>query len=503
MSGESTTLTITSEQSLETEPILADEAQKIKRRSVSGAFSFLLRTLLIQGIGFAAQAIISAYFVPADFAIYSFVLQIIGLLTFFSDIGFAAALVQKKVEPNLHEYRTAFTVQQVLSWLIVVVCLGLIATGFFTRQLGDSGSWLLLALAVSFPLASLKTISSIMLERRLEFSKLALPQIFEQLVFQGVLIGLALKGFGVMAYAYAILARSVIGVGIIWYLQPWKLGLAFDTKTLKQLLNFGAKFQLNDLLARIKDQLFTIALSFFMTKNEYGYMQWAKGWSMYPYNLTVQNVLAVTFPTFSRLQGHPDLLRKAIEKTVFFITLAIFPLLVGMSLFIWPITQVIDKYGKWEPAVLSFVLFTLSIMGAALSTPMTNTLNALGKINDSLKLMMVWTVLTWVLTPLGLRLYGFNGVAMASFAISLTSILPIFMLKKYLSFNIAEQIWRQGLASIIMAIVGLVGMQWWSQSWQQLLVGMSLVGSSYFLTMLLIGFNKLKVELMSLRSKTV
>lgn len=500
MAGETSTLTITSDQSPESEPILADEAQKIKRQSVSGAMSFLLRTLLIQGIGFAAQAIISAYFVPADFAIYSFVLQVIGLLTFFSDIGFAAALIQKKVEPSLHEYRTAFTVQQMLSWLIVAVCLVLIVTGLFNQQLGENGGWLLVALAVSFPLASLKTISSIMLERKLEFSKLALPQIFEQLVFQGILIFLALRGYGVMAYAYAILARSAIGVGIIWYLQPWKLGLALDIKALKDLLNFGAKFQLNDLLARIKDQLFTIVLSFFMTKNEYGYMQWAKGWSMYPYNLTVQNVLAVTFPTFSRLQGNPELLRKAIEKTIFFITLAIFPLLVGMSLFIWPITQVVEKYGKWEPAVLSFILFTLSIIGAAVSTPMTNTLNALGKINDSLKLMVIWTILTWVLTPLGLRFYGFNGVAIASFAISLTSILPVFMLRKYLVFTVWEQVWRQGLASLVMVGVGVVGMKVWSQGVKELLMGMAVVGTSYFVALGLIGFKKLKAEVLSLKN---
>jgi len=500
MTTSQTTLTVSPDQAPESEPILADEAQKIKRRSVSGAMSFLLRTMVIQGIGFVAQVIISAYFIPADYAVYSFVIQIIGLLTFFSDIGFAAALVQKKTEPDLREYRTAFTVQQFLSWLIVVVTLVLAASGVINQQLGSNGIWLLVALAISFPLASLKTISSIMLERKLEFSKLAMPQIFEQLVFQGILIGLALNGYGVMSYTYAILARSIVGVVIMWYLQPWKLGFAFDKTALKDLLNFGAKFQLNDFLARIKDQLFTIFLRFFMTENEFGYMQWAKGWSLYPYNLTVQNVLAVTFPTFSRLQGHPELLRKAIEKTLFFITLAIFPLLVGMCIFIWPVTQVIGKYGKWEPAIFSFVLFTLSIMGAAISTPMTNTLNALGKINDSLKLMIVWTILTWVLTPLGLRLYGFNGVAIAGFIISLTSVLPIFMLKKYITINITEQIWRQALASALMAVIGVVGLKIWSSSLQMMLLGMVVVGASYFAALGLIGFQKVKTEILSLKN---
>ena len=43
-------------------------------------------------------------------------------------------------------------------------------------------SWKM-SLAFSFPLATLKTISSIKLERKLSFDKLVMPQIFEQIVF--------------------------------------------------------------------------------------------------------------------------------------------------------------------------------------------------------------------------------------------------------------------------------------------------------------------------------
>ena len=71
--------------------------------------------------------------------------------------------------------------------------------------------------------------------------------------------------------------------------------------------------------------------------------------------------MAITFPTFSRLQDNPDLLRRALEKTIYFITLVIFPLLVGMCLFFYPLTQVIGKYQKWESALLSFVCFRRQI----------------------------------------------------------------------------------------------------------------------------------------------
>lgn len=477
------------------------DVQQIKKQSVSGAFSYIIRTFLIQGIGLVAAALLGAYFAPEDFAVYGFVTQIISLLTFFSDVGLAAALVQKKSEPTVHDYRTAFTVQQVLSWVIVGVVLLVIASGVVTAKTGSAGVWILLSLALSFPLASLKTIPSIILERKLAFSQLAIPQIVEQVVFQGILIFLALRGMGATSYAYAIAARAVVGVGVMYYLQRWEFGLAFDKTAFKALIGFGAKFQLNDLLAKIKDQLFTIVLGLWMSQREFGYMQWSKNWSMYPYNLTVQNIMAITFPTFSRLQGHPDLLKKAIEKTLFFISLAIFPILIGMCVFIWPITQVVPRYDKWEPAVLSFVFFALSIVGAAISSPITNTLNALGKINQSLQLMIMWTVLTWIVTPIMMYFFGFTGVAVAQFLITITSVLPIMILKKYIAFDVIEPLWRQAVAAGIMAAVGVAGLNIWSRSWSWLLLGMMAVGATYLVSIGLLGFNKLKFEISSLRSK--
>jgi len=477
-----------------------EELGEIKRKSVSGALSFLLRTALLQGIGLAAAFVLSSYFSPEDFGIYGLVTQIIGLLVFFSDIGFAAALVQKKDEPTLLEYRTAFTIQQILSWVLFLVCLGIVATGFLEQKTGPAGNWILLSLAVSFPLASLKTISSIMLERRLDFSKLVIPQIVEQLVFQGLLIFLAWKGWGAMAYAYAILARAILGLGVMWLIQPWSVGLAINRPALKSLMSYGLKFQLNDFLARIKDQLFFLVLGSWLPLREFGYLNWSKNWSMYPYNLTVQNVMAVTFPTFSRLQNHKAALQKAIEKSLFFITLAIFPLLMGMAIFIYPLTQVMTQWGKWEPAILSFMFFTFSIGWAAISTPLTNTLNATGQINQTLKLMVIWTSLTWILTPILMYFYGFNGIALSAALISLTSVLPIFYVQKLVPIRVWDQIWRQLLAVIVMGGIGYLGLDQWVKSLAHFGAGVVITGLVYLVILAIVGWRKMELEFRSLRS---
>jgi O-antigen/teichoic acid export membrane protein len=481
--------------------LLDDEAEiaRIKQRSVVGAVSYFFRTAFVQIIGLASALVLSAFFSPEDFGIYGFVIQIIGLLIFFSDIGLAAALVQKKENPSKEEYRVAFSLQWLLSWLIVGIIGLLLTTGWVQAKVGAAGAWVLVSLAVSFPLATLKTISSIRLERQLSFNKVVIPQIFEQLIFHALLIALAWQGVGVMAYAFAVIARSVIGVIVMWLIEPWKeIGFLFNFQVLKSLLGYGIKFQLNDFLARIKDQLFYLALGAFMPLNQFGYIQWAKNWSMYPYNLTVQNVLAITFPTYSRLQSRKDLLKKAIEKSLFFISLAIFPILIGMSVFVWPLTQVVERYQQWEPAVPSFIFFALSIGWAALSTPLVNTLNAIGKINKTLKLMSLWTVLTWILTPLLLWWIGFNGVALAALIISFTSVLSIRMVKQYVPVEIMPQISLALVGSISMAGIGVLGLHLWSRSLLWLFLGMGISGMAYFITVGLFGWRMLVKEVRSL-----
>jgi len=74
----------------------SEEIEQIKKRSVKGVLSFFLRTLLIQGIGLVSAFVLSAFLSPEDFGIYGIVTQIIALLVFFSDIGMAASLIQKR-----------------------------------------------------------------------------------------------------------------------------------------------------------------------------------------------------------------------------------------------------------------------------------------------------------------------------------------------------------------------------------------------------------------------
>ena len=115
--------------------------------------------------------------------------------------------------------------------------------------------------------------------------------------------------------------------------------------------------------------------------------------------------------------------------------------------------------------------------------------------------MILWTVLTWTLTPLSVFAFGFNGVALAAFVISFTSFLPILYIKKQVRISVIANIWPQFLAALVMGIAGWLGLPVWSQSLKWMLVGMVLVSTLYALILLMLGWKKIWAEVSSLKTK--
>lgn len=476
-----------------------NDIQNFKKKTISGAISYTLRSLFLYGIGIGTSLVLGAYLTAAEFGIYGLVTQIVGLLQFFSDVGLGPALIQKKSEPTLKEYRTVFTVQQALTWVLFGVMLLIVQIGIFADKLGTAGEWVLLALTISLPISSLKVISAIKLERKLDFQTLVIPSIIEQLVYNAVLLTLVLKGYGVVSYAWAVGLRAIVGVIAMFVIQPWRAGIAFDWKIIKKTLRVGVQFQASDFLAKVKDQIFYLVLGWWLPLTQFGYITWSKSWSQVPYMLTVQNVIAITFPTYSRLQNNTKLLTKAIEKSMYFISISIFPILVGMSVMIRPFTELVPQYEKWQPALFTFILFTLNIGWAAISTPLTNTMNAIGKVSWTLRLMIMWTSLTWLVTPISIVFFGFNGVAIATMIISLTSLIPVYLVKKLLpNLDVFAQVKTPLFASAIMGCIGLFSFTFMGRSWLHFLGGGVLLGISYICAVLVVGRHRLIQQLDSL-----
>lgn len=422
----------------------------IATKSVKGVFALVSRSFLIQILGIVTSFILTIFLDPASFGIFFIVSAIIVFFNYFQDIGLAASLIQKKEEPTVKELRTVFAIQQLLVLMLIVPSLIFSYQISSFYNLNSQGHILLVALLISFFITSLRTIPTVIMERKLDYSKLVIPQILENIFYNTALIVCAVLGFGVMSFTIAVVLRAVVGLVATYIIQPWPIGLSLDIKSVKKLISFGIPFQTNSILALFKDDFLTIFLGKILPIAQVGYIGFAQRLSYLPLRLIMDNVIKITFPSFSRLQNDKNALKIGIEKSLFVISLAIFPVAVGIINFSPFLIEFIPRYQKWEPALLSVVFFSLGTVLSSISTPLTNFLNAIGKVKITLYFMLAWTALTWSLTLFFVSRLGYNGVAIASFLVSLSSIGVFIVSRRYVSFSIIKPTYKQFFAAVVM-----------------------------------------------------
>ena len=427
--------------------------ESVKHRMVTGIVALTLRTFFIQAFTFFATFLLTVLLDPSVFGIFFIVSAILNLFVYFADVGLAAALIQKHKDPTEDDLKTTFTIQQAI--VAVLVTIGFLFSAEIAQfyKLDQQGLLLLRMLIFSLILSSLKTIPSIILERNLKFTKLIIPQIAENLVFYSIAVLLATLGFGLTSFTWAVLARGVVGLILIYIISPWKPALALNWQTAKKLTTFGIPFQLNSILALLKDDLLTVFIGKILPLNQVGYIGWAQKFAFVPLRFFMDNAIKVTFPAFSRLQNNTKELASAIEKSIFFVCFFTYPSVLGIMSIAPYFVQIIPKYQKWEPALPVLYLLGVNALFAAVNTTLTNVLFAIGKPQIVLNLMVFWTFLTWVLTYALAIKFGFVGVALASAIVAASTSVIIFFIKRHIPITIGRNVFGPLLASFVMFVL--------------------------------------------------
>ncbi len=478
--------------------LISDPAEEInleivKKRTVSGVVALTFRTFFLQIVGLAAFGVYGSLFEIAQLGTYSLVLAVKNFLSYFSDIGLAGALIQKKEALTDEDLKSTFLIQQSLVIFLLVVLF------FATPFLQDFYKWsdeivyLLWALGVSFFISSLRTIPTVILERKLQFEKLIIPQIADTIVFNATVIYLATQGFGLTSFTVGVLLQALVGLVLTYILQPWTPGFAFSKSALKTLLRFGVPYQTNTFLAMLKDDGLILVLGRILGDSGIGLLMWGQKWGQAPLRFFMDQVIKVTFPAFSRLQSKEDELANAVSRAVFFVCFLVFPAVIGLAILAPVIIEIVPRYAKWQPALFALSMFGTSALFAAVTTPLTNALNAIGKIKITFYLMIMWTILNWLLIPYLAINYGINGAAVGYALVSASSVVAIIIIRKYVSFTLGTPVLKPLVASLGMGIILLIIRNMMPPSLQWVVILLVFGGLVYsFGILLLVGQTLLK-----------
>jgi O-antigen/teichoic acid export membrane protein len=365
--------------------------------------------------------------------------------------------------------------------------------------LDADGHVLYWALLAGFFMSSLKTIPSVFLERSVQFHKIVLVQIIENTVFYIAVIIMAISGYGLLSFAYAVLLRAIVGLIAIYRISPWMPRVGIVRASFNHLLAYGVPFQSMSFLALFKDELVNLFLGKIVGFEVLGYIGWAKKWAESSLRIVMDNISKVVFPLFSRLQGDSEKQKSVMNTILKYQSMVMIPASLGMMMLMPLIVDVLPQYEKWRPALPIFYIFVASSLFSSYSTPFINYFNGIGKVRLSLGFMVMWTVLTWVLlVPLS-RMYGMFGFPLTVLILSMTCFLVVLKARQFIAFDFFGIVSRYMLSGILM-VVALFAVR--SATMSLGLLGIGLVVCAgilvYYLSLRLIFDEDLLVEARSL-----
>lgn len=462
----------------------------IKRRGIVSALSLFFQSGYSAVLGLIANLVVTILLSPAIFGMYITVMSLISVLNYFSDIGLAASLVQKK-DTTEEDFVTTFTVQQLL--VILIVGIGFFGTDLVRAfyKFPQEAVYLYWALLIGFVASSLKTIPSILLERKIAFQKIVFVQIVESTVFYITIISLALLKFGLTSFTIAVFLRALVGLILIYIISPWKPTFGFSRKSIRILLSFGVPFQASSFLALFKDELIILFLGKVIGFEGVGYIGWAKKWAEAPIRIIMDNISKVLFPVLSQLQNDKEKVKRLIEKIMFYQTALLTPAILGLAMEMDDVIHVIPKYAKWAPALPLLYIFCISAFFASFSSPLINLMNSLGKAKLPFIFMFIWTIATWIFTPLLTHYFGYFGFPLTVMIISLSSIFVVKKAQEFVPFRILASIYKPFFSTIAMGVM----MFFVKQIYFHTIHGMILTTLSGIITYLFVLFFVFKVNI--------
>lgn len=388
----------------------------LKKKSLAAIRAVFLRQLLVKAIFFAGNIVLARILAPEIFGIYAIVSFIVQFFSSFGDIGIGAALIQKKGELTQEELSSTFWLQQLLVLGVVSVAIAAAPLALdIYPTLPPVGVWLIRAMVFSFLLSSLKTIPAILMERNIDFNRIAMVDIAENVTFQCVAITCALLGFGAWSFVAAALARAFVGAMLIYILSPWRPELQCRFVAVKGLVSFGLPYQANYILNFVKDAVTPLFVGAYVGATAVGYVNWARNLAFAPMFIS-EAFGRVAFPAFSKLQSDKALLGRTIERSIRMITLVMFPIAAVLIALAPGITHVIFT-DKWMPGLSVFYCYCVSLVGIGVFLPLNMGVLALGKSKTLLILSVFLVFSEWGLGVIFVSKYGFPGIAYSQFVL--------------------------------------------------------------------------------------
>lgn len=444
------------------------------------AFGFGKLTLLL------VTSILARLLTQDEVGVVGAAVVAINYLTIIKDLGFGAALIQKRGDVN-EAANTVFTINIILGFLLSLLVIPLapyVGNYYNEPQVTSVLRWL----GISFAINAFGAVHVVWLLRDLDYHRKALPEMGNSLVKAVVSIGMALAGFGVWSLVFGQIAGAAASVILVWILLPWRPRLSIDRGIATSLFKFSSSIVGSDILTVFIDNVDYLIVGRVFGLATLGVYTFAY---RLPELLVIGNLWilgTIAFPAFSSIQDKPDEMRRGFLGSVRLVELIVTPIALGLIVAADPLVRVV--FGEdWLEIVPILRVLAAYAWIYSIGFHVGGIYKAVGRPDILVKLSIFSIVILVPSLLLGAHYFGVIGVAYGHlFAVIIRRAVSLFFATRFVNVTVGE-IFAQirasllaGLAMTVLAFAVLYLTSGWSALPQLLVV--ALVGAAAYLGLL-------------------
>jgi O-antigen/teichoic acid export membrane protein len=380
---------------------------------VTGVKWKLLSQVLREGSRLGVGILLARLLTPAEWGLASMALVVASLLTAFTDLSLAAALVQQQ---RITEEDRSTMFWTCLALGVGVAAFGVAGSGLVADFFGEPQLQALFAVAsIAFIFNGIERVPGALLTRDLAFRSFDLRQIIATMLGSAVAVVLAVLGAGAWAIIGNFLAVSATSAILTWLITYWRPRLVFSWTSFRRLTGFGVNVFASQLLVSVQASADRLLIGRFLGPAALGSYSFASQLMVTPVLNVAFPLQAVLYPVLATIQADSDRMNAAWLRgkrlTVSIITPAFMTLLVVAP------DLIPTLFGRrWEDSIPVLQLLCLGGVAYALGTQNWNILMVRNKVGTLLRLTLLVTVTVVLAIIVGLP-WGIIGVA-ASFAVA-------------------------------------------------------------------------------------
>lgn len=403
-------------------------------------------------VQFIVTVVLARVLGPEEYAVIGILNVFVVISSILVDSGLSQSLI-KKTDCSEIDYNTVFWFNFVISVIIYIVL-------FFTSPFiafffnNEELLWTSRVLFLVIPVQALNVIQNTIVNKNLEFRRIAFYSVIGSTVSGLIGIIIALLGCGVWALIVQTLLYQIISVILYWTASSWHPTIQFSRSSFKELFPFSIKLAGASLVNAIFNNLYSLSIAKYYPAVSFGYYSQAQRFATVPTNIIEAMMNRVAYPTLSRVQENREEYESTFWKIQRGVLAIVAPIMIFLAVCGYEIIVLLLGI-KWTGSVEVFRILCL----AGITIPLHPIILSVLKIANSSGVIFGTEFIKKMVLVLAIVVsfkYGVNGLAWSQVAyLWICLFINMVCANKYLSYSLwswGMQIFKYLIIAVIPAI---------------------------------------------------